>query len=141
VSIVYGRVRHRHPANIARHDEASFGQRAADQVTGLMGSWRFIGYQTVMIIAWILANTLHGWAHWDSYPFVLLNLLFSVQAAYASPLILLAQNRQTEHDRAKAEHDYLTNSQALALLRHIAARQGIEEAEIGQILAAATESP
>ena len=132
-------MRHRHPANISRHDQASFGQRAADKVTGFMGSWRFIGYQTVTIIGWILANTLHGWAHWDSYPFVLLNLLFSVQAAYASPLILLAQNRQTEHDRAKAEHDYTTNAQSLALLRQIAKTTGITEDQVAQILAAVND--
>ncbi len=129
---------HRHPANIARHDGQPMGGRAADRVAAFMGSWRFIGLQTLLIIAWITANAVTlqgvGSAHWDPYPFVLLNLLFSVQAAYASPLILLAQNRSSEHDRVKAEHDYLTNSQALALLRQIARTTGITEEEVTQIL-------
>lgn len=100
-----------------------------------MGSWKFIGIQTLLIIAWITANVWGVVHHWDVYPFVLLNLLFSVQAAYASPLILLAQNRQTEHDRAKAEHDYTTNAQSLALLRHIAEQQGTTAEDVEQILA------
>ncbi len=130
---------HRHPANIARHDGQGLGARAADRVAAFMGSWKFIGLQTLLIIVWITANAITlrgvGSAHWDPYPFVLLNLLFSVQAAYASPLILLAQNRSSEHDRVKAEHDYLTNSQALALMRRIAKTTGITEDEVQQILA------
>lgn len=128
-------MKHRHPANVARHDRASFGGRSADAVAGFMGSWKFIGIQTLLIIAWITANVWGVVHHWDVYPFVLLNLLFSVQAAYASPLILLAQNRQTEHDRAKAEHDYTTNAQSLALLRHIAEQQGTTAEDVEQILA------
>lgn len=107
---------HRHPANRARHDERSFGDRAADATTKLMGSWRFIVAQTVVIVVWIVLNVVGGIQHWDPYTFTLLNLLFSVQAAYASPLILLAQNRQSEHDRLKAEHDYETNEKSLRLI-------------------------
>lgn len=130
---------HRHPANAARHDHQPLGGRAADRVAGFMGSWRFIGLQTLLILAWVTANVWGLTHHWDVYPFVLLNLLFSVQAAYASPLILLAQNRQSEHDRVKAEHDYLTNAQTLALLRHIIVAQGITADELEQILAAVTK--
>lgn len=108
---------HRHPANVARHDDRTFGQRAADATTDVMGSWRFIWAQAGFIVLWVGLNTLGGIRHWDPYTFTLLNLLFSVQAAFASPLILLAQNRQTEHDRLKAEHDYLVNEESLRLLR------------------------
>lgn len=129
---------HRHPANIARHDENGRGGRAADAVAAFMGSWRFIGLQTAVILLWIGANVAAAALRWDPYPFILLNLLFSTQAAYAAPILQLAQNRQTEHDRIKAEHDYLTNAQALALLRHIAAVQGVTEAEVAQVLEAVT---
>lgn len=113
---------HRHPANQARHDDRRFGDRAADATTSFMGSWKFIGVQTVLITVWITLNAVGVVQHWDVYPFVLLNLLFSVQAAYASPLILLAQNRQTRHDRDVAECDYAVNQEALALLRAMADR-------------------
>lgn len=101
--------RHRHPANIAHHDDRTFGQRTADQATAAFGSWRFIILQTIAVTAWVTVN-LVGWlAHWDPYPFILLNLMFSTQAAYAAPLILLSQNRMAEHDRLAAEHDYAIN--------------------------------
>lgn len=109
----------RHPANIARHVHRDFGQRAADRVTGFMGSWRFIGVQSAFILVWITLNVTAIVAHWDPYPWILLNLLFSVQAAYASPLILLAQNRQVEHDRDAAEHDFDVNREALTLLHQM----------------------
>lgn len=109
----------RHPANIARYVHRDVGQRAADRVTGFMGSWRFIGVQSAFIVVWIALNVTAIVAHWDPYPWILLNLLFSVQAAYASPLILLAQNRQVEHDRLASEHDYTVNCETLALIQQI----------------------
>lgn len=107
-------MKHRHPANVAHHDEAGLGDRLADRVSALVGSWRFIIVQSVIVAAWIAANAIvlaHGF---DPYPFILLNLAFSTQAAYAAPILQLAQNRQTEHDRLRAEHDYEVNEQALA---------------------------
>lgn len=91
----------------------------ADKVTGFLGSWSFIGLQTVLIIAWIALNVLAVSLRWDPYPWILLNLLFSVQAAYASPLILLAQNQASEHDRVRAEADYQTDLETLRLLRKL----------------------
>lgn len=84
-----------------------------------MGSWTFIVIQTAVIVVWVVLNVVGGVRHWDPYTFTLLNLIFSVQAAYASPLILLAQNRQTEHDRITAEEDYRTNQETLAELREL----------------------
>lgn len=130
---------HRHPANVARHDHTDFGGRAADAVAAFMGSWRFIGIQTAVIVVWITLNVLVLVLRWDAYPFILLNLLFSTQAAYAAPILQLATNRQSEHDRVRAEHDFLTNAQALALLRHLVAQQGVTQDEVEQILAAVVE--
>lgn len=114
----------RHPANQAIHDQATLGGRAADRVAAFMGSWKFIGIQTSVIIVWITFNAIALFGlHWDPYPFILLNLLFSTQAAYAAPILQLAQNRQTEHDRLRAEHDYETNQEALMLIRAVHANQ------------------
>ena len=79
----------------------------------MFGSWRFIVVQTVIVTAWIALNLLAVTYRWDPYPFILLNLVFSTQAAYAAPLILLSQNRQADTDRITAEHDYRVNQLAL----------------------------
>jgi uncharacterized membrane protein len=104
--------RWRHPAN-QRLDRRRRGERIADQVTAVFGSWRFIVIQTVIVAAWIALNLVAVAHRWDPYPFILLNLLFSTQAAYAAPLILLSQNRQADTDRITAEHDYRVNQVAL----------------------------
>lgn len=111
--------RHRHPANISRIDDATFGQRAADTVAGFMGSWKFVWIQTAIIVVWIALNVVDVAGQFDPYPFILLNLLFSTQAAYASPLILLAANRSAEHDRQRAEFDYHVNVEALDILKRL----------------------
>jgi uncharacterized membrane protein len=111
-----GRHHYQHPANQYRHDHRTTGQQLADSVTGVFGSWRFIVIQTAIVILWIGANIIAVTLRWDPYPFILLNLLFSTQAAYAAPLILLSQNRQADTDRVKAEHDYQINQLALQYL-------------------------
>jgi uncharacterized membrane protein len=108
--------RHRHPANRYRHDQRTPRQRLADSVTAVFGSWRFIIIQTGIVAIWITINIIAVVHRWDPYPFILLNLLFSTQAAYAAPLILLSQNRQADTDRVKAEHDYRVNQLALQYL-------------------------
>lgn len=128
-------VHHRHPANQRRHDHRSRGEHLADTVTGLFGSWRFIIIQTAIVAAWIAANFLALAYRWDPYPFILLNLVFSTQAAYAAPLILLSQNRQADTDRIEAEHDYRVNQLALQYLitwhhdQHGQACQCVQEAQ------------
>ena len=97
---------HAHPANRAIHDAATRGQRAAEAVAHNLGSWRFIAVQTGIILAWIALNAVAWAGRWDPYPWILLNLLFSTQAAYAAPILQLAQNRQAEHDRLRAEADH-----------------------------------
>lgn len=96
-----------------RHRESlNFGQRLADKVANGMGSWKFIIIQTVFVALWMGLNVIGFLYHWDAYPFILLNLLFSTQAAYAAPIIMMAQNRQNERDRAQAHADYQTNVEA-----------------------------
>ncbi len=93
----------RHPVNKIMVDEAPLGARIADAVTGFMGSWRFIILQTVIVLAWIAGNVALLF-HFDPFPFILLNLAFSTQAAYAAPLILLGGNRSAIRDRLTLEH-------------------------------------
>jgi uncharacterized membrane protein len=88
----------------ARYDADAFG-RMSEAIARFLGTGRFLFGQTVMVIGWIVLNVLAGIHHWDPYPFILLNLAFSTQAAYAAPLILLAQNRQDDRDRANIERD------------------------------------
>ena len=94
------------------HETLSIGQRVADKVANGMGSWRFIIWQTLFVIAWMIANIIGFIRQWDPYPFILLNLIFSTQAAYAAPIIMMAQNRQGERDRLQAQEDYRTNVEA-----------------------------
>jgi uncharacterized membrane protein len=107
---------HLHPANRRRHDERTRSERLADRVTAVFGSWLFIIVQTMIVALWIALNLVAAVHHWDPYPFILLNLVFSTQAAYAAPLILLSQNRQADTDRIRAEHDYQVNQKALQYL-------------------------
>jgi uncharacterized membrane protein len=88
----------------ARYDADAFG-RFAEGMARFLGTGRFIVGQTVLVVAWITINTIGSIEHWDPYPFILLNLAFSTQAAYAAPLILLAQNRQDDRDRANIDRD------------------------------------
>ena len=82
------------------------GQRLADRVTSTVGSWPFIVIQSVLLLIWIALNTVAWQRRWDPYPFILLNLVLSFQAAFTAPIILMSQNRQTTMDRFKAEDDY-----------------------------------
>src|SRR5438105_15395230 len=88
----------------ARYDADAFG-RFSEAIARFLGTGRFLVGQTVIVIGWIVLNTVGFINHWDPYPFILLNLAFSTQAAYAAPLILLAQNRQDDRDRAQQERD------------------------------------
>jgi len=96
-----------------KHFESlGIGGRIADAVAKGMGSWRFIIIQTILVILWMGLNLVGLMYHWDVYPFILLNLLFSTQAAYAAPIIMMSQNRQNDRDRTHAEEDYKTNVDA-----------------------------
>lgn len=105
-----GKLRAKKPA---RHKISApaknLGARVSDAVASTIGSWKFIIIQSTVLILWISANIL-GWVNsWDPYPFILLNLALSFQAAYTAPIIMMSQNRQSQLDRAKAEKDYDVN--------------------------------
>jgi uncharacterized membrane protein len=93
-------------------ESSSFGQRLSDKIATGMGSWNFIIWQTVIVLIWMTLNIVAFVRHWDPYPFILLNLIFSTQAAYAAPIIMMSQNRQSQRDRIQADNDYHTNLEA-----------------------------
>lgn len=93
-------------------EHLTVGQWLADRVTNRIGSWPFIIVQSVLLLVWIVVNTIAWRQHWDPFPFILLNLVLSFQAAYAAPIIMMSQNRQSAKDRKKAEADYAVNTRA-----------------------------
>ena len=112
---------HKHPVNLRHLDQRSTGERIADLVAARVGSWPFIITQSSLLVLWILYNAyvafqvLHGKA-FDPYPFILLNLALSFQAAYTGPIVMMSQNRQASKDRDMAEHDYEVNQRSYAHL-------------------------
>jgi uncharacterized membrane protein len=88
------------------------GQRIADAVAATMGSWKFIIIQSIILLFWIVLNVTAFIQQWDPYPFILLNLALSFQAAYAAPFIMMSQNRQQDIDRKSAENDFKINVKA-----------------------------
>jgi uncharacterized membrane protein len=88
--------------------------RFAERMARFLGTGRYLAAQTIFVILWIAFNLAAVSLRWDPYPFILLNLCFSTQAAYAAPMILLAQNRQADRDRAEVERDRDTNARSLA---------------------------
>jgi uncharacterized membrane protein len=92
--------------------ELTVGELVADRVAATMGSWTFIIVQSIILAVWIVLNLIAWTQHWDPYPFILLNLALSFQAAYAAPFIMISQNRQADRDRHQAEEDYRTNVEA-----------------------------
>lgn len=98
--------------NVVDLERLTFGQKIADAVADTMGSWRFIIFQSSVLAIWIMLNVTAWVNHWDPYPFILLNLMLSFQAAYAAPFIMMSQNRQAAKDRIAAEIDHQVNAKA-----------------------------
>ena len=94
--------------------------RYAERMARFLGTGRYLAAQTIFVFLWIALNVAAVSLQWDPYPFILLNLCFSTQAAYAAPMILLAQNRQADRDRAEVERDRETNSRSLAESEYLA---------------------
>lgn len=105
-------LRQKKPARNPPRKGMSAGDRVADAVAATVGSWRFIILQSCILILWIILNVTVWIKHWDPYPFILLNLMLSFQAAYTAPIIMMSQNRQSTVDRRHAEHDYQVNIKA-----------------------------
>ncbi len=114
--------RHRRTHRKAKsgHD-LPLGARVSDMVASVVGSWRFIIIQSCLLVIWMVLNVTAWVEQWDPYPFILLNLALSFQAAYTAPIIMMSQNRQSEIDRRAAQHDYDINLKAeleIELLHH-----------------------
>jgi uncharacterized membrane protein len=102
------------------YDPDTFG-RLSERLARFLGTGRYLAAQTILVVVWIAMNVVAGKnGLWDKYPFILLNLAFSTQAAYAAPLILLAQNRQADRDREEIERDREVNSRSLAETEYLA---------------------
>jgi uncharacterized membrane protein len=119
---------HRHPpvkdvTELLRQPK-SFSQRAADWVAVVVGSWRFLIIQSLLLAVWFFINSVSGLSHWDPYPFIFMNLVLSLQAAYTASVVMISENRQTERDRLQARIDFEINQKAeeevRAILDHLA---------------------
>jgi len=126
-----GTASNRSPVNIRHIDRRTPGERVADSVAATVGSWPFIIVQSVLLAVWIVANAIviGSWVAgrpFDPYPFILLNLVLSFQAAYTGPVVMMSQNRQAAKDRDEAEHDYRVNEETLERLKQL-------EASVGEI--------
>ena len=114
---------------------STIGEIISDKTTNYMGSWNFIILQTIIVIIWISLNILGFVKHWDPYPFIVLNLIFSTQAAYAAPIIMMSQNRQGDRDRQQAISDYKTNREAKRDIENLQTKlENLEKEKIDKIL-------
>ena len=107
----------KHPVNRRHFEELTLGERSAEALAARIGSWPFLIVQSVVLAGWIALNVIAVVRHWDPYPFILLNLALSFQAAYTGPVLLIASNRQSAKDRDLAEHSYEVELELQALLK------------------------
>ena len=107
-------------------EKLTVGQRMANSIARIVGSWVFIITQSVILVFWVIFNIVAWTSHWDPYPFILMNLFLSLQAAYTAPVIMMSQNRLAARDRIDAHQDFLINQKAeeeiRAILAHLAAQ-------------------
>jgi uncharacterized membrane protein len=99
--------------------QQSTGESAADAVARMVGSWRFIIVQSILIALWVVVNSVAFVNHWDGYPYILMNLGLSMQAALTAPVIMMSQNRQAARDRIESHNDYQINMKAESEVRQI----------------------
>src|SRR5579875_3406650 len=125
IQAYFPKFKHDHPpvmdVNKVADEQLTVGDRIADAVASTVGSWPFIIVQSIILAAWIVANIILAIYHsaWDPYPFILLNLALSFQAAYAAPFVMMSQNRQAEKDRLTAQNDYICDTKGEEEIRHI----------------------
>jgi uncharacterized membrane protein len=115
-------------------EKLTMGQRIADNVASTVGSWRFIIIQSSLLAFWIILNCIAWMSHWDPYPFILLNLALSFQAAYTGPFVMMSQNRQAVKDRLTAENDYKTDVKGELEICHIMEHLDHQDSMILQIV-------
>ena len=120
---------HLHPpirdVNEIVEEQLTVGQRASDWVATSIGSWKFIIGQSIILVIWVILNVTAVIKHWDPYPFILMNLVMSLQAAFTAPVLMMSQNRQATKDRIEAHNDFMINQKAeeevRAILDHLVA--------------------
>ena len=116
-------------------NKSTIGQMAADRIAAVVGSWRFIIIQSLLLVVWFVLNITAWMMHWDPYPFILLNLVLSFQAAYTAPVILMSQKRAAERDRSKAAMDLATDRKAEREIEDLQAKlKCMESDKIDRIL-------
>lgn len=133
--------RHEHKpienANDVVEEQLTFGQKASDWIADKVGSWQFIIGQSTILTVWAILNITAWVQHWDPYPFILMNLVLSLQAAYTAPMIMMSQNRKADRDRIEAHIDYEINMKAeteiTVILQNLEA-QNVVIAELHQML-------
>jgi uncharacterized membrane protein len=128
-------LRRRGVAGNIPENSVAIGDRVADKVAAAVGSWKFIIIQTVLLVIWMALNVTAYMSHWDPYPFILLNLVLSFQAAYSAPFIMMSQNRQAAIDRLEAKGDYNINVKAELEIELLHQKiDQMREAEICQLI-------
>jgi uncharacterized membrane protein len=120
--------------NKVANEQMTMGQKIADKVAATVGSWPFIITQSIILLCWLVVNSLAWIKGWDPYPFILLNLALSFQAAYAAPFVMMSQNRQAEKDRLTAQNDYLCDTKGEEEIRNIMDHLQHQDTVILQIL-------
>lgn len=121
---------HLHPpirdVNEIVEEQLTVGQRASDWVATSIGSWKFIISQSIILVIWVILNVTAVIKHWDPYPFILMNLVMSLQAAFTAPVLMMSQNRQATKDRIEAHNDFMINQkteeEVRAILDHLVAQ-------------------
>ena len=128
---------HSHPpvtnVNVLIDERKTFGERASDWLATAVGSWRFIIGQSILLIVWATLNVTAWVGHWDPYPFILMNLVMSLQAAFTAPVIMMSQNRQAIRDRLEAHNDFMINQKAEEEIRVILAHLEAQNAALIEI--------
>lgn len=118
-----------------RKTKLDFGQKSADRITKIVGSWKFIIIQSIILVIWIILNITAYIQHWDPYPFILLNLMLSFQAAYTAPIILMSENREADRDRRKTAMDLSTDRKAEREIEEIQEKlEKLEKEKIDKII-------
>lgn len=124
-------------ANEVINEQLTFGQRASDWIADKVGSWEFIIGQSTLLSIWAILNVTAWVQHWDPYPFILMNLVLSLQAAYTAPMIMMSQNRKAVRDRIEAHIDYEINLKAeteIKAILHNLDAQNVVIAELHKML-------
>jgi len=136
---------HAHPpvvdVNEILKERSTRGQRAADRVAAAVGSWTFIITQSILLVFWGVLNVTAWVQHWDPYPFILMNLFLSMQAAFTAPVIMMSQNRQAVRDRLEARNDFEINLKAEEEIRTILVHLEAQDEALLEIHRLLTQTP